>query len=142
MKRSPHSFDPFPSPFMDFIRMDEGTGKLQPMFQPVTTDLYSWSQLNQSQFCVFEVKKDAYEVWDVNETNNPVRTNKCPTGCTTQLDFVEGGLLFQLSESHKEIHVTEESSGAHVITFQALRPITAYVHLEHYSFPSKSPSDT
>ncbi|KAH3714169.1 hypothetical protein Pelo_19323 [Pelomyxa schiedti] len=56
---------------------------------------------------------EGYSVWDVNNASKPVRERECLSGCTTNQAFIEGGLLFQLSEARKEIHVTEEATESH-----------------------------
>ncbi|KAH3744308.1 hypothetical protein Pelo_14281 [Pelomyxa schiedti] len=73
-----------------------------------------------------------YEVWDINDTSKPVRTMRCLPGCTADNTFVEGGLLFQVTNANKEIHVTEESSGTHVVTLNLFKPLSAITN--HYSF--------
>ncbi|KAH3763530.1 hypothetical protein Pelo_4610 [Pelomyxa schiedti] len=46
-----------------------------------------------------------------------------PPKLLSQFDpFVEGGLLFQVRKGGKEILVTEESSGAHIVTFKLFKP--------------------
>ncbi|KAH3722562.1 hypothetical protein Pelo_18732 [Pelomyxa schiedti] len=103
----------------EFVTFEEGTGgKPQPTFKSCTPPHEgSLQQLDNSQFCVFSADVDAYEVWNLNDTTRPVRKQKFLSGCAKEA-FVEGGLLFQVSESLKEIHVTEESSGVHIITFK------------------------
>ncbi|KAH3767141.1 hypothetical protein Pelo_987 [Pelomyxa schiedti] len=99
----------------------------------VTEESSGWlQQLDKSQFCAFSADVDAYEVWNLNDTTRPVRKQKFLSGCAKDA-FVEGGLLFQVSESLKEIHVTEESSGTHIITFNLFRPFMGLWH--HFSFP-------
>ncbi|KAH3763017.1 hypothetical protein Pelo_5131 [Pelomyxa schiedti] len=97
------------------IMMDELSGRLQELIHTPEGANWQVSQLNQSQLCVFAPGMDTYTVWDVNDTSKPVRTAKCKASSES---FVEGGLLFQVSGSRHEIHMTEESSGAHIITFQ------------------------
>ncbi|KAH3765863.1 hypothetical protein Pelo_2266 [Pelomyxa schiedti] len=110
------------------VRNDNDDNKVQPTFEvgtpPTRDEGCHISQLNSSQFCVFHANSDTYEVWDVRDAEKPVRTQRLLSGCTTKNAFVEGGLLFQLSESLHEIHVVEESSGDHVITFNLFRPIS------------------
>ncbi|KAH3722629.1 hypothetical protein Pelo_18665 [Pelomyxa schiedti] len=84
------------------------------------------SKLNESQFCVFVEGKGTYTVWDANDTSKPVRTQRCASEQKGGQCFVEGGLLFQVSESRKEIIVTEESSGDHVISFQLFTPLGSF----------------
>ncbi|KAH3744154.1 hypothetical protein Pelo_14442 [Pelomyxa schiedti] len=118
---------------VDLIIIEEGTGHMKKI--PLGGDRFAsmWvSPLNESQFSVFGVHKDTYEVWDAADTTRPAREKKCLPGCTTTNQaFVEGGLLFQMSELKNEMHVTEESSGDHVITLQFFRP--AFV-VHHHSF--------
>ncbi|KAH3722921.1 hypothetical protein Pelo_18374 [Pelomyxa schiedti] len=103
----------------DLISIDDATWKVNPIghkrykmlrFPAVI------SQLSMSQFCVFEGSY-GYDVWDINDTAKPVRKCKLLPGFTSLQSFAEGGFMFQMSESHKEIHVSEECSGDHVITF-------------------------
>ncbi|KAH3759588.1 hypothetical protein Pelo_8605 [Pelomyxa schiedti] len=88
------------------------------------------SQMSPSQFCVFK-RGSTYDVWDMNNPIEPLR-KKCQPGFTTYEAFGEGGYLFQVSESHKEIHVSEESSGDHIITFKLFSPLQST--LSHFSF--------
>ncbi|KAH3761325.1 hypothetical protein Pelo_6832 [Pelomyxa schiedti] len=101
--------------------------------QIVVAGNFHVSQLTQSQFCVFSADTDEYYVYDLNEGTNPARRHTLQSGCMTDQAFVEGGLLFQMSESRKEVHVTEESSGSHVVTFNLFRPLVYVTH--HFSFP-------
>ncbi|KAH3761158.1 hypothetical protein Pelo_7018 [Pelomyxa schiedti] len=126
--------------------VEEGTGKVGRAFPESRRSTKRVSQVNQSQFCVMDDYSDSdssddfhYSVWDVNNTDGmakPARKRQCLSGCPTRQAFVEGGLLFQISEAaryvRKEIHVTDESTGAHVITlklFGSLHRITS-----HFSF--------
>ncbi|KAH3731497.1 hypothetical protein Pelo_17669 [Pelomyxa schiedti] len=148
---SPHGYCNF--------TIEEGTGKLGRAFPESRTYTKRVSQVNQSQFGVMDDSSDSeehsvwdannagkpdrgpecqsghtegYSVWDVNNASKPVRGRECLSGCTTIQAFIEGGLLFQLSEARKEIHVTEEATGVHVITlklFSSLSRITS-----HFSF--------
>ncbi|KAH3763867.1 hypothetical protein Pelo_4272 [Pelomyxa schiedti] len=104
--------------------IEERTGRLQQVQETSKNENWWVSQLNESQFCVFCYEADTYTVWDVNDTSKPVRSQKLNRGF--RQPFVEGGLLFQVGESGHEILVTEESSGAHVITFQLLKPIVNF----------------
>ncbi|KAH3759387.1 hypothetical protein Pelo_8795 [Pelomyxa schiedti] len=107
--------------------IEEGTGRLQQFLQSVDRSDWWVSQLNESQCCVFGLGMDTYTVWDINDTRKPVRSHKCPRiSKMINQCFVEGSLLFQMSESHTELHVTEESSGDHVISFQLFRPIDTF----------------
>ncbi|KAH3744157.1 hypothetical protein Pelo_14445 [Pelomyxa schiedti] len=99
-----------------FITIEEGTAHTKQAQVMPRVFPRRISPLSQTQFCLFGSHKDTYEVWDATDTTRPARTMKCLPGCTTNRAFVEGGLLFQMSESTKEMHVTEESSGDHVIT--------------------------
>ncbi|KAH3761884.1 hypothetical protein Pelo_6284 [Pelomyxa schiedti] len=115
-----------------FITIEEGTGKLGRAFPESERSFADLrvSQVSQSQFCVMDDDSDfpvnCYSVWDVNNTGSePVRKQQCLSGCTTSQAFVEGGLLFQVRDipnpsicalERKEIHVTDEATGADVIT--------------------------
>ncbi|KAH3761330.1 hypothetical protein Pelo_6837 [Pelomyxa schiedti] len=125
--------DVFFTPSSGYITIEGATGKSHPTFQYLRV-----LPLNQSQFCTFDTCSDWYEVWDVSDTTKPFKTQKIPMGGSTLDDhaFFEGGLLFQLSASRKEMHVTEESSGSHVITFNLFRPLVDVAH--HFSFPLSS----
>ncbi|KAH3761159.1 hypothetical protein Pelo_7019 [Pelomyxa schiedti] len=114
--------------------VEEGTGKVGRAFPESRRSTKRVSQVNQSQFCVMDDYSDSdsgcsdefcYSVWDVNNTGKPVRKRQCLSGCPTSQAFVEGGLLFQISQAaryvRKEIHVTDESTGAHVITLELPR---------------------
>ncbi|KAH3759390.1 hypothetical protein Pelo_8798 [Pelomyxa schiedti] len=104
------------------ITVEEGTGRLQSLTRP-----HLWvSKLNESQFCGFVEGKGTYTVWDANDTSKPVRSQRCASGRKGGQCFVEGGLLFQVSESRKEIIVTEETSGDHVISFQLFTPLVSF----------------
>ncbi|KAH3743837.1 sel1 repeat family protein [Pelomyxa schiedti] len=105
------------------IMVDEGTGKLHQIHQAFESSDWSVSQLNESQFCVFHPNMDTYTVWDVNDTSKPVRSQQCRR--VNEVHFVSDGLLFQVTESGHEILVSEEYSGAHVVTFQLFTPLTA-----------------
>ncbi|KAH3745438.1 hypothetical protein Pelo_13187 [Pelomyxa schiedti] len=118
----------------DLISIDDATGKVNPIghkrykmlrFPEVV------SQLRMSQFCVFEGSY-GYNVWDINDPAKPVRECKLQPGFTTTESFADGGFMFQMSESHKEIHVSEECSGDHVITFKLFRPLCRTTR--HFSF--------
>ncbi|KAH3766534.1 hypothetical protein Pelo_1605 [Pelomyxa schiedti] len=114
------------------VSIEEGTGKT--LFRKPTEPLkYHVSQLNKSQFCIFWHCSPSYEVWDVNDATKPVRTQSLLSGCRAQNAVVEGGLLFQMSESMKEMHVTEESSGSHIVTFHLFRPLLGITR--HFSSP-------
>ncbi|KAH3744301.1 hypothetical protein Pelo_14307 [Pelomyxa schiedti] len=120
---------------IDFITVEQGSGnKFQPTFQGCTAP-HRVSQLNWSQFCAFRDNTDSYEVWDVRDAMKPVRTQKLLSGFIHHA-FVGGGLLFQMSESLDEMHVTEESSGDHVVTFGLFAPIGFFWF--HFSFPLSS----
>ncbi|KAH3742889.1 hypothetical protein Pelo_15717 [Pelomyxa schiedti] len=119
------------------ISIEEATGKIQPiqshMIGVGDDDSRSLSLLSQSQLCIITEKgEDSYEVWDVNDAARPIRTPGFREGCTAAQAFVEGGLLFQMSESLTEMHVTEESSGAPVIAFKLLERLKEVT--EHFSF--------
>ncbi|KAH3767340.1 hypothetical protein Pelo_788 [Pelomyxa schiedti] len=111
----------------EIIAIEEGTGKLKRPCQTLGARApLSWcrsQQLNKSQFCAFGSESE-YEVWDVDDSTKPVRTQKF-RGAFPKLGFVEGGLLFQPGEgeSTKEIQVTEECTGAHIVTFRLFRPL-------------------
>ncbi|KAH3756560.1 xeroderma pigmentosum group C-complementing protein [Pelomyxa schiedti] len=113
----------------DVITIDGLTGKWQPTLpgRPLVSLLVSHSQ---SRFCTFCSGK-AYEEWDVNDTTKSVRTQKCMSVCVDA--FFEGGLLFQIGKSRQEIHVSEESSGATIVTFNLFRPLLQVTH--HFCFP-------
>ncbi|KAH3761377.1 hypothetical protein Pelo_6776 [Pelomyxa schiedti] len=120
------------------IVIEEGTGKVKGPLGGYETSNFcpTWcvSQLNQSQFCVTCTARDTYDVWDINDISRPARTQKFATGNPKRHDFMEGGLLFQLKRPHsmlKEIKVTEEASGTHVVTFQLFRPVLAFTN--HFS---------
>ncbi|KAH3761328.1 hypothetical protein Pelo_6835 [Pelomyxa schiedti] len=125
------------TPSSCYITIEGATGKSHPTFQGDSRYLRVLP-LNQSQFCTFDPCSDQYEVWDVSDTTKPFSTQKMPMGGSTLDDhaFFEGGLLFQMSASSKEMHVTEESSGSHVITFNLFRPLVDVTH--HCSFPLSS----
>ncbi|KAH3743915.1 hypothetical protein Pelo_14676 [Pelomyxa schiedti] len=120
------------------VIVDEGTGRMQQTPDIPGSRLPRFvSPLDPSLLCVFGLHKDRYDVWDINDTSKPIREMSCLQGCTTNNAFVEGGLLFQMSESRRELHVTEESSGYHVITLQFFSTENSR-HLfsldPHYSF--------
>ncbi|KAH3767699.1 hypothetical protein Pelo_468 [Pelomyxa schiedti] len=124
---------------MECMTIEEGTGMMRCTF-PWRTPPTHWlvSQLNESQLCLFKDHDGTYEVWDVNDSTKPVRTQRRDRrGWAFKRPFVEGGLVFQVSPSMQEIHVTEESSGAQVVTFQLSRPIPEQLDafIEHFSFP-------
>ncbi|KAH3723126.1 hypothetical protein Pelo_18169 [Pelomyxa schiedti] len=108
-----------------FIAIEEGTAHMNPAQDMPRIFPRSISPLSHTQFCLFGSHKDTYDVWDVTDTTRPARTMKCLPGCTTKQAFVEGGLLFQMSESRKEMHVTEESSGDHVITLAFFKGLSS-----------------
>ncbi|KAH3763097.1 hypothetical protein Pelo_5054 [Pelomyxa schiedti] len=62
-----------------------------------------------------------YKVWDVNDMTN-VKRKKLAGGNSCECAFVESGLLFTLTSSHK-INVVEELSGTHVVTFELHRSL-------------------
>ncbi|KAH3744158.1 hypothetical protein Pelo_14446 [Pelomyxa schiedti] len=121
------------------IIIEEGTGRLQLTQKSLQAEFPSVSPVSQSEYCVFGFHKHKYEVWDVNNPRKPVRIGNYLPSCTMsgrdaqKAAFVEGGFLFQMSESMKEMHVTEEFSGDHVITLLFFRPISILIHT--HSFP-------
>ncbi|KAH3761681.1 hypothetical protein Pelo_6481 [Pelomyxa schiedti] len=84
------------------ITIEEGTARLH---KPLDARDMRVSKLNESQFCVFVEGMDTYTVWDINDTREPVCTKDCASGQVLGQSFVEGGLLFQVSESCEEIQL-------------------------------------
>ncbi|KAH3761156.1 hypothetical protein Pelo_7016 [Pelomyxa schiedti] len=137
--------------YYHLITIEEGTGKLGRAF-PESKRAARWrvSQVNQSQFCVMDDDShfpvEGYSVWDVNNPGStPVRKQQCLSGCTASQAFVEGGLLFQISKAtssrgRKEIHVTDEATGAHVITLELFRSLDSIT--SHFSFSLLSDSSS
>ncbi|KAH3731303.1 hypothetical protein Pelo_17867 [Pelomyxa schiedti] len=141
------------APYSDYsmiFSIEEGTGKEQPLLKHFLPMEGSCSQLDDSRLCIFGLHQDAsYDVLNVTTNMNTAHEDdEKPTplphreakksllpGCTFARAFVEGGLLFQMSESLDEMHVSDERSGAHVITFQLFRPLAHYNFLtEPFSF--------
>ncbi|KAH3759392.1 hypothetical protein Pelo_8800 [Pelomyxa schiedti] len=119
-----NAFMPVEPSFVDCPLIEEGTScvhNIVPRISILGQAHGAVSQLNSSQFCVFGWS--SYEVWDVNDLSNTVRTCECLCGCTMEQAFIEGGLLFQMSYSMKEIHVTDEYSGAHITTLSLFTPL-------------------
>ncbi|KAH3763067.1 hypothetical protein Pelo_5078 [Pelomyxa schiedti] len=126
-------FLPMASSIENCPLIEEGTSKVHNIIPRITMRFQSGgavSQLNGSHFCVFGW--DFYEVWAVNDLSDPVRTHECPRGCTTEQAFVEGGLVFQMSKSKKEMHVTDEYSGANIVTLRFFTPLSKIIR--HFSF--------
>ncbi|KAH3714251.1 hypothetical protein Pelo_19241 [Pelomyxa schiedti] len=119
--------------------MELGTGEVQQQPEEIrdlislqATNIYAVSQLNSSVFCTFGPHSDSYDVLDINKRSPPLGTRPLLPGCTPEHAFVEGGLLFQTSASNTEIHVTEESSGVHVVTFRLFKPLRRVA--QHFSY--------
>ncbi|KAH3731933.1 hypothetical protein Pelo_17232 [Pelomyxa schiedti] len=107
------------------VEIEEGTGKVHHLFN--AKDSWGVAQLDESHLCSFD-NHNCYDVWDVSEPGKPQCQERKPLvpGCSSEKAFLEGGLVFQMSESMNELHVTDEHSGAHVITFQLFCPIYFY----------------
>ncbi|KAH3763241.1 hypothetical protein Pelo_4902 [Pelomyxa schiedti] len=116
---TPHSFVTVDSQCC-WTFIQEGTGQVQ-----CKSENSVWvthiSPVNQSEYCVFGDSKHKYEVWDINDFTTPKRRMRCLPECNSHDAFFEGGLLFQLTKSGRKMFVTEECSGANVITFEFLR---------------------
>ncbi|KAH3759581.1 hypothetical protein Pelo_8598 [Pelomyxa schiedti] len=93
------------------ISIDEGTGKVHTLDSErykLFSGTHVISQLSVSQFCVFK-RGSVYDVWDINDPIKPVRECKLLPGFTTTESFAEGGFMFQISESGKDIHASDQN---------------------------------
>ncbi|KAH3756412.1 hypothetical protein Pelo_11754 [Pelomyxa schiedti] len=101
-----------------FAAIEEGTGK-----QHFLDNNIELAQLDESRFCSFELggHSACYDVWDFKDIEHPLKTTKYLSSyCLCSSTFTEGGLLFQVNEGLNAIHVTDEESGFHIVTFKLL----------------------
>ncbi|KAH3761343.1 hypothetical protein Pelo_6850 [Pelomyxa schiedti] len=113
-------------PKADVYSVEEVSGRLQ----KIENIKGRIAEMDDCHLYSFHQDLSTYEVWDFNDTSKPLRKtqNHHATDCS-DTPHAAGGLLFQVSDSRREIHVTDGFTGVTIVTFQLFRSFTMFTRL-------------